>query len=45
LFEVLEALWKNPDQMESMRVTLGKLAKPEAAGMIARIVLELASNK
>ena len=42
LFEVLEAMQKNPAQMESMKVALGKLAKPEVAEEIARIVLELA---
>ena len=42
LFEVLEALQKNPAQMESMKVSLGKLAKPEAAETIAGIVLGLA---
>jgi UDP-N-acetylglucosamine--N-acetylmuramyl-(pentapeptide) pyrophosphoryl-undecaprenol N-acetylglucosamine transferase len=41
LFEVLEALWHNPAQIGIMKVALGKLAKPEAAETIARIVLGL----
>jgi len=41
LHEVLDALWHNPAQVESMKVALGKLAKPEAASTIAKIILEL----
>lgn len=41
LSEVLIALWHNPSQIESMKKALAKLAKPEAAEMIANIILGL----
>jgi UDP-N-acetylglucosamine--N-acetylmuramyl-(pentapeptide) pyrophosphoryl-undecaprenol N-acetylglucosamine transferase len=44
LFEVLEALQMNPAQAELMKIALGKLAKPEAAEMIAGIILGLGAR-
>jgi UDP-N-acetylglucosamine--N-acetylmuramyl-(pentapeptide) pyrophosphoryl-undecaprenol N-acetylglucosamine transferase len=44
LHEALDALWHNPAQIESMKVALGKLAKPEAAEEIAKIILELGTK-
>jgi UDP-N-acetylglucosamine--N-acetylmuramyl-(pentapeptide) pyrophosphoryl-undecaprenol N-acetylglucosamine transferase len=44
LHEVLDALWHNPAQVESMKIALGKLAKSEAAEEIAKIILGLSLN-
>ncbi len=41
LYDVLNALWHNPKQLESMKHSLSRLAKPKSAEEIAELILKL----